>query len=94
LSKAIRIGLDGKCLTRNSTYGSKSGNSVHAKQLLRQLMALDNENFNTVYTVGSRSTLSDTKSFQFKELSAFSTRAYHRYAIEYPLQLLSIRSMY
>lgn len=88
MSGALHIGLDGKYLTPNSTYGSRSGNSVHAKQLLQQFMALDPVNRFTVYTIGSRPPIDDTGNFTFRTLSALSESSYVRYGIEYPLRLL------
>ncbi len=88
MTGVLRIGLDGKYLTPNSTYGSKSGNSVHAKQLLQQLTDLDKDSRYTIYCLGAKPPLPDADNVHCETLSALSASAYIRYGIELPLRLL------
>lgn len=84
----MRIGFDGKFLTSNATPGAKSGNSVHAKELLCQLMALDKDTRYSVYTINGIPAFPPARNVTFHALSRGSKSAYFRYAIEYPLRLL------
>src|SRR5688500_1232232 len=80
----MRIGFDGKFLASNATFGSRSGNSVHAKELLRHLTTLHTENEYTIYLLDPIPHLPGKENVKAHVLSSLSKISYLRYGVEYP----------
>jgi glycosyltransferase involved in cell wall biosynthesis len=80
----MRIGFDGKFLASNATFGSRSGNSVHAKELLRHLTTLDTENEYRIYLLDPIPHVPGKDNVKAHVLSSLSKISYLRYGIEYP----------
>lgn len=81
----MRIGFDGKYLSRKFHAG-KSGHGVHARELLKHLMRLDDENQYTVYLLEDSPGVSGKSNFKLKTLPGINR--YVRNVLVYPVELL------
>jgi glycosyltransferase involved in cell wall biosynthesis len=84
----MRIGFDGKFLPLNSALPARSGDSVHARELLRHLLMLDNDNRYAIYVTAPVADLQPKSNVELEFLSPLSRNAYFRNGIEYPIRML------
>jgi glycosyltransferase involved in cell wall biosynthesis len=83
----MKVGFDGKFIGGSGATGVESGNGVHAREILRHLMMIDNEIQYTVYLLGENHLLPSKDNFRFKTLVSMSKNSYLRNLLVYPVEL-------
>lgn len=83
----MKIGYDGKFLWQDAPFGAKSGHGVHAIELLRQMMALDQQSAFSVYLIATDPSLPSQKNFDYRELPGLASSSIWRNVVAYPFEL-------
>lgn len=84
----MRIGFDGKYLATEKFHAARSGHGVHARELLKHLMQLDDDNQYTVYLLEPAPWLPPKRNVATKLLPGVSVNRYLRNAVVFPLELV------
>src|SRR5437773_584680 len=82
----MNIGYDGKFLSSKSKRNARSGNGVHARELLKHLLMIDSANEYTVYLLDEPASYPAGRC-RFKRFSPLSASSLARNALEFPLEL-------
>ena len=83
----MKIGYDGKFLWQDAAFGAKSGHGVHAIELLRHMMALDQKSAFSVYLIAADGSLPSQSNFDYVELPGLASSSIWRNLVAYPLEL-------
>src|SRR6266851_3504432 len=84
---ALTIGYDGKFLWHGQRFGSHSGQGVHARQLLREMLECHPQRRFKVYALDDELGIDHRSNCQVVELPRYARNAFLRNLIAYPIEL-------
>ncbi len=84
---ALTVGYDGKFLWHGMSFGSRSGHGVHARQLLREMLACWPQGRMRVYALEDDPGIADRRNCEVVSLPRYARSSLLRNLVAYPIEL-------